>query len=171
MKIIKLITKVIGLLIIWGGISSLFAEQIQVSTTFTCSTNAECKKKCEALGNDHTWKPNPGGSTLGTCTKKSRPLHPSKATLDALSIVTQNGEVIRRELNSQFSKSHIARRLGLKRAQINSVSIIFKNNNNMNERVCATCLGAGFAIEMCCPVNNPNCVDPCWDGTPLLLAK
>jgi hypothetical protein len=69
MKIIRFATKIIGLLIIAGGVNSSFAEQIKVSTTFTCSTNAECRRKCEALGSDHTWKPNPGGATLGTCTQ------------------------------------------------------------------------------------------------------
>lgn len=76
MKIIKLITKIIGLLILTSGVNSSFAQQIQVrtTTTFSCKTNAECKRKCEELGSDHTWKPNPGGPTLGTCTKKSQSL-------------------------------------------------------------------------------------------------
>jgi len=38
--------------------------------SFTCSSNAECKRKCEALGSDHTWHPNPGGSTWGRCVKR-----------------------------------------------------------------------------------------------------
>lgn len=74
MKKIMLTTKIIGLLILSSGVNSSFAERIQVSAAFTCSTNAECKKKCEALGSDHTWKPNPGGSTFGTCSKKRQAL-------------------------------------------------------------------------------------------------
>lgn len=65
MNTIKLISKVIGLLFITSGVNSSFAKQIQVNTTFTCTTNAECKRKCEALGG--RWKSNPGGSTHGTC--------------------------------------------------------------------------------------------------------
>lgn len=168
MKTIKLITKVIGLLIFTSGVNSSFAEQIQVSTTFSCSTNAECKRKCEALGSDHTWKPNSGGSTLGTCTKKSRLSPPSKATLDSLSTVTKNSNVIHKELNYLFSKSPIVKKLGLKGAQINSISIVFKNNNG-DERICASCLGDGFSTVMCCPRNNPNCFDPCRDGEPPVL--
>lgn len=70
MRIIQLIATVIGLLIITGGVNNAFAlqQQIQVQTnqTITCTSNADCKTKCEAIGG--TWKPNPGGSTHGTCT-------------------------------------------------------------------------------------------------------
>jgi len=38
---------------------------VEMGTTFTCTNNAECKRKCEALGG--TWKANPGGSTHGSC--------------------------------------------------------------------------------------------------------
>jgi len=89
MKKIKCISNIIGLMILTSGINSLFAAQIQVNTTFTCSTNSECKRKCENLGG--TWKPNPGGATLGTCTVKSKLSPSSKATLDSLSVVTKNG--------------------------------------------------------------------------------
>lgn len=76
MKTIQLIATAIGLLIITGGVNSSFAIQVQVQTktTFSCTSNADCKRKCEALGSDHTWKPNPGGSTFGTCTKRSQSL-------------------------------------------------------------------------------------------------
>jgi hypothetical protein len=70
MKSIQQIANIVGILIVASGFNISLAEQIQVGTTFSCSTNAECKRKCEALGSDHVWKPNPGGSTLGTCTKK-----------------------------------------------------------------------------------------------------
>ena len=172
MKTIILITKVIGLLIFTSGVNSSFAEQIQVSTTFSCSTNAECKRKCEALGSDHTWKPNPGGSTLGTCTKKSQLSPPSKATLDSLSTVNKNSKEIYKELNYLFSKSPIVKKLGLKGAQINSISIMFKNNNdNDNERICASCLGDGFAVEMCCKRSEPNCAFPCLDGVVPIMGR
>lgn len=80
MKTIQLTSNILILFIFIIGVNSSFAQQIQVrtTTTFSCSTNAECKKKCEKLGSDHTWKPNPGGSTLGTCTKKSKSLVDSK---------------------------------------------------------------------------------------------
>ena len=70
--------KVIGTLIIISGVNSAFAVQVQVqtNTTFTCSSNADCKTKCEALGG--TWKPNPGGSTFGTCTINSKSLTEGK---------------------------------------------------------------------------------------------
>lgn len=67
MKMIQFITKTIGVLALTNGMNSMFAEQIQVSTTFTCSTNADCKKKCEALGKDHTWN-----SRQRTCTKRRK---------------------------------------------------------------------------------------------------
>lgn len=38
---------------------------VEMGTTFTCTNNAECKRKCEGLGG--TWRPNPGGSTHGSC--------------------------------------------------------------------------------------------------------
>lgn len=72
MRIVKLTTVLFGLFIFFTGFNVAFADTIQVSTGFTCSTNAECKRKCEALGKGHVWKPNPGGSTHGTCTKIGR---------------------------------------------------------------------------------------------------
>mgnify|MGYP000052291075 CR=1 FL=1 len=71
MKIIKFI----GVLALTSGMSSAFAEQIQVSTSFTCSTNADCKKKCEALGRDHTWN-----SRQRTCTKRRKGINIIKPT-------------------------------------------------------------------------------------------
>ena len=38
---------------------------LEMGTTFTCTNNAECKRKCEALGG--RWKPNTGGATHGDC--------------------------------------------------------------------------------------------------------
>lgn len=67
MKMIKFITKIIGLLALTSGMNSALAAQIQVSTTFTCTTDADCKKKCEALGKDHTWS-----SSQRTCTKRRK---------------------------------------------------------------------------------------------------
>lgn len=68
----QFVALVTGLLIIAGGANSSFAAPIEVQTgeTIKCETNAECKTACEEIGG--TWKPNPGGSTHGTCTKKLR---------------------------------------------------------------------------------------------------
>lgn len=85
MKKISLIYKAMGLLILTIIINNSYAQQIQPqsSSTFSCSTNAECKKKCEKLGKDHTWKPNPGGSTLGSCTKRGRVFRPLRERLNS----------------------------------------------------------------------------------------
>ena len=104
MKTIQLITKIIGLLIITSGVNSSFAEKIQVSTTFTCSTNAECKRKCEALGSDHTWKSNPGGATLGTCTKKRQNL----TRINKLKLPPSAGVFVRNDIDNDSHKKSLS---------------------------------------------------------------
>lgn len=42
------------------------ALQISVSDSYTCSSNSECKKKCEDRGG--RWKKDKTGTTYGTCT-------------------------------------------------------------------------------------------------------
>ena len=49
--------------------SSALALQISVSDTYTCSTNSECKRKCEERGG--RWKRDKTGTTHGTCTLPS----------------------------------------------------------------------------------------------------
>ncbi len=70
MKNIKFIATTI-VLIITVGFSNLYAQQVQVQTeeTFSCSSQTECKAKCEALPGRHVWKPSKSDFTLGTCTK------------------------------------------------------------------------------------------------------
>jgi putative hemolysin len=46
--------------------SSALALQIGVSDTYTCSSNSECKRKCEERGG--RWKRDRTGTTYGTCT-------------------------------------------------------------------------------------------------------
>jgi len=58
---------------------------------------------------------------------------------------TQKSKAIHKELNALFSKSYIANKLGLKGAQINSISITLKKNNNKD--ICASCLGKGFFLQ------------------------
>jgi len=70
MRYCHLFAPAVALMLLTGSVSSAVAAPIQARESFTCSSNAECKRKCEALGSDHTWKPNPGGSTYGTCTKR-----------------------------------------------------------------------------------------------------
>lgn len=38
---------------------------VQMGTSFSCKSNAECKRKCEALGG--RWKAHPNGSIWGEC--------------------------------------------------------------------------------------------------------
>ena len=48
----------------WG--SGIEAASISVSGTYTCSTNAECVRKCRERGG--RWRRDTSGATLGTCT-------------------------------------------------------------------------------------------------------
>jgi len=56
---------------------------VEFGTTFTCSSNSECKRKCEGLGG--RWKRDTSGATFGTCTiprsSLSELVNLSKATL------------------------------------------------------------------------------------------
>ena len=153
---------------------SCSTNQNREGTTFTCSSNQECKEKCEALGSDHTWKPNPGGSTFGTCTKRmivKRPGQtkdaklPPTVLLDSIGLVSDNAAEIINELNVLFSKSSVVSRLGLQSFKINSASITLGNQFD-GFRTCASCLGDGITVELCCPPEDPHCAFPCIDGRP-----
>ena len=167
---------IFGLFIILASFNFSYAldVQVQTTTTFSCSTNAECKKKCEALGSDHTWKPNPGGSTLGSCTKRGKPLvsgdnsdiarpnPPSKADLDSLSVIAKNSQEIHKELNVLFSKSSIAKKLKLEGVQISTFSITVNRLRDSEKDICASCQGPppyDLVSTLCCY----NCNDPCRD--------
>lgn len=161
---------------VWLGILSLFvagvlgnaaAEQISVTTAFTCSTNAECKRKCEGLGSDHVWKPNPGGSTLGTCTKRVTLAPLSRELLETLNVVSKYSDAIEEELNAQLSSSPTLRKLGVSGAELGSFSILLKRPI-YDGPPCASCTGSGVTVERCC-YSNPDCFDPCTEGGPVMF--
>ncbi len=55
--------------------------------------------------------------------------------------------------------------------EIRLVVIQFQSclKSNDDKRICASCLGAGLTVEMCCTRDIPNCFDPCRDGEPPVL--
>lgn len=48
------------------NVSFAEAMSVEMGTTFSCTSNDECKRKCEAIGG--RWKRDASGSTYGTCT-------------------------------------------------------------------------------------------------------
>lgn len=80
MKITQSVSMLVTLMLLSSGFNNSFAKNIQSVKAFTCSSQADCKKKCEALGSDHTWKSDPSGATHGTCTKKKKVLSSGNST-------------------------------------------------------------------------------------------
>ncbi|NNE13858.1 MAG: hypothetical protein HKN51_02700 [Saprospiraceae bacterium] len=71
MKTNKVSIIITGILFFTFHVNFVNAQQINVQTTetFTCSSEPECKRKCEALGKKYIWKKDKTGTTFGTCTK------------------------------------------------------------------------------------------------------
>lgn len=68
MKTTQSVTVLVTLMALSSGLNNVFANNIQSGKTYSCSSAADCKKKCEDDGN--TWKSDPRGKIFGTCTEK-----------------------------------------------------------------------------------------------------
>lgn len=64
----RISTCAIGFFMCLGFSGQINAESmgVEMATTYTCSSNAECKRKCEGLGG--RWKRDTTDTTFGTCT-------------------------------------------------------------------------------------------------------
>lgn len=165
--VLKIIPLMLGAAVVLSLSTDAAAEDISVTTTFSCDSQEDCKAKCEALGRGHVWRGTPNGPTLGTCTKRSAVARPSMDTLRALNSISENSSAIEEELNDRLRQSSTMRELGIADAEISSFAIRLKRQKP-EEPICATCSGSGIAVERCCQANDPICVDPCWDGMPIL---
>jgi hypothetical protein len=70
MKTTQSVTMLVTLMALSSGLNNALAKNIQSGKTYSCSSVADCKKKCEDDGN--TWKPDPRGKIFGTCTEKKK---------------------------------------------------------------------------------------------------
>lgn len=155
-------------LIAAGAPAQAAPQQIQVQTTFSCSNQDECKRKCEAIGG--RWKKDQTGTTHGTCSLPKNvnevsgviePNPPSAVDIGHLAELANQDRALLAAATSCLTD--VADKQGVSNAEVVGLSIQV-NGRASNSDVCATCLGAGFSTAICCSPKVANCNDPCRDG-------